>query len=175
MSGNSSSRPLDLQRRLVAYKTSQAWGEVPHVAYQYEPDATCFLEEFGKLKEAFRVKGIRLSVNTVLLKAIALALKEAPILNAYFTYDPQNRNGEITENLRINLGVPWQLPNGGMMTLTVFDAGSQSLADIAGQVEGIRKKWKRRIFPAYFWLRQSRTCLLTPVMAFPPLTSKAAL
>ena len=88
MSENPSSHPLSLQRRLVAYKTSQAWGQVPHAVYQYEPDATCFLEELGKLKESFGAKGIRLSVNTVLLKAIALALKESRVVHAYFTYEP---------------------------------------------------------------------------------------
>ena len=91
MAENLNTHPLSLQRRLVAYKTYAAWQEVPHVAYQYEPDATDFLTEFQKLKEDFSHRGIRLSINTVLLKAVALALKEAPILNsrAYPGYCPR--------------------------------------------------------------------------------------
>ncbi len=43
-------------------------------------------------------------------------------------------------NQAINLGVPWLLPDGGMMTLTVFDGASQTLAQLAGQVEAVRQK-----------------------------------
>ncbi|RKJ41313.1 hypothetical protein D7X94_03205 [Acutalibacter sp. 1XD8-33] len=150
MAENLNTHPLSLQRRLVAYKTYAAWQEVPHVAYQYEPDATDFLTEFQKLKEDFSHRGIRLSINTVLLKAVALALKEAPILNSRFTYDPEQHNGEIAENSQINLGVPWLLPQGGMMTLTIRDGGRQDLAGIAGQVEAIREKVEKTDFTKLF-------------------------
>lgn len=49
-------------------------------------------------------------------------------------------------NQAINLGVPWLLPNGGMMTLTVFDGASQTLAQLAGQVEAIRQKVEKTDF-----------------------------
>ena len=150
MCENISPKSLSLQRRLIAYKTYAAWQEVPHVAYNYEPDVTEFFHLFTALRESFREKALALSLNTLLLKAVALAIQEAPILNAYFSYDPKSHNGEITENSKINLGVPWLLPDGGMMTLTVFDAGSQSLADIAAQVEAIRKKVDKTDFSKLF-------------------------
>ncbi len=147
---NSQARELSLQRRLVAYKTYAAWQEVPHAVYQYEPDATEFFSEFRKLKEGFAGGSVKLSFNTLMLKAVALALKEAPILNASFKYDPKAHNGAITENPLINPGVPWILPGGGMMTLTVRDAGGASLLDIAGQVESIRRKVEKTDFPQLF-------------------------
>lgn len=143
-------QPLDLQRRLVAYKTYAAWQEIPHVAYSYEPDATEFFQQFSRLKQELREKGVALSMNTVLLKAIALALKEAPVLNSRFVYDPQQHSGEVFSNDVINLGVPWLLPDGKMITLTVYDAGRQSLAEIAGQIDGIRRKVEQTDFNRLF-------------------------
>lgn len=147
---DSQSRNLDLQRRLVAYKTYRAWQEVPHAVYQYEPDATELFTRFRKLKEDFAGKGAKLSFNTLMLKAVALGLREAPILNSGFTYDPETHNGTITENTKINPGVPWILPGGGMMTLTVRDAGKESLFEIAGQVESIRQKVEKTDFTRLF-------------------------
>lgn len=149
-SARSTGRSLDLQRRLVAYKTYAAWQEVPHVAYQYEPDATDFWVEFQALRNEFRGRGLSLSVNTILLKAAALALAEAPILNASFAYEPERQDGTIHFHDEINLGVPWLLPDGGMITLTVFDSGNQTLAEISSQVEKIRKKVERTDFQRLF-------------------------
>ena len=149
-SARSTGRSLDLQRRLVAYKTYAVWQEVPHVAYQYEPDATDFWVEFQALRNEFRGRGLSLSVNTILLKAAALALAEAPILNASFAYEPERQDGTIHFHDEINLGVPWLLPDGGMITLTVFDSGNQSLAEISSQVEKIRKKVERTDFQRLF-------------------------
>lgn len=117
---------------------------------QYEPDATEFFLEFKKQKDRFQKEGISLSFNTILLKAVALALKEAPILNSSFSFDPESHNGAIIENPQINLGVPWLLPEGGMMTLTMFDAGQQSLLEMAKQVEMIRGKVEKTDFPQLF-------------------------
>lgn len=72
--------PLDTQRRLVANQTAKSWEEVPHVAYLYEPDATEFYQAYLRRREELSGQGLRLTLNTLLLKAVAEGLKAAPLL-----------------------------------------------------------------------------------------------
>ena len=72
--------PLDTQRRLVAYQTEKSWEEVPHVAYLYEPDATELYQAYLRRREELSGQGLRLTLNTLLLKAVAEGLKAAPLL-----------------------------------------------------------------------------------------------
>ena len=72
--------PLDTQRRLVAYQTAKSWEEVPHVAYLYEPDATELYQAYLRRWEELSGQGLRLTLNTLLLKAVAEGLKAAPLL-----------------------------------------------------------------------------------------------
>ncbi len=72
--------PLDTQRRLVAYQTAKSWEEVPHVAYLYEPDATEFYQAYLRRREELSGQGLRLTLNTLLLKAVAEGLKAASLL-----------------------------------------------------------------------------------------------
>ena len=72
--------PLDTQRRLVAYQRAKSWEEVPHVAYLYEPDATEFYQAYLRRREELSGQGLRLTLNTLLLKAVAEGLKAAPLL-----------------------------------------------------------------------------------------------
>lgn len=159
-----STRKLDLQRRLVAYKTMAAWQEIPHVSYLYEPDATELLTVYRRRREEFAGKGIKLSLNTLLLKAVALGLGAAPELNMSFAYDPAEKQGELTENAHIHLGVPWVLPDGGMMTLTVFGCEGLSLEGIAAQVEELRQRVEKTDFNKLFL----ETAGALPAGAFDP-------
>lgn len=72
--------PLDTQRRLVAYQTAKSWKEVPRVAYLYEPDATELYQAYLRRREELSGQGLRLTLNTLLLKAVAEGLKAAPLL-----------------------------------------------------------------------------------------------
>ena len=72
--------PLDTQRRLVAYQMAKSWEEVPHVAYLYEPDATELYQAYLRRREELSGQGLRLTLNTLLLKAVAEGLKAAPLL-----------------------------------------------------------------------------------------------
>ena len=72
--------PLDTQRWLVAYQTANSWKEVPHVAYLYVPDATELYQAYHRRREELSGQGQWLTLNTLLLKAVAEGLKAAPLL-----------------------------------------------------------------------------------------------
>ena len=150
MTNKSKVKPLDIQRRLVAYKTSQAWQQIPHVSFLYEPDVTDFYREYRALRESMREKGEGLSLNTLLLKVVAEGLKAAPDLNASFSFNPGDYSGQLEVFESVHIGVPWLLKDGKMITLTVFDAGAQTLSQISGQVAALKRKVEHTDFNRLF-------------------------
>ena len=130
--------PLDVQRRLVAYQTSRSWTEVPHVAYLYEPDATELYQSYKQLRKEFESRGCRLTLNTLILKAVSEGLKAAPLLNAHFVYRQEDHSGEIQVKSGSDISVPWLLEGDQMLTLTVRGVGEKTLEETAGEVEAMQ-------------------------------------
>lgn len=140
--------PLDTQRRLMAYQTAKSWEEVPpHVAYLYEPDATELYQAYLRRREELSGQGLRLTLNTLLLKAVAEGLKAAPLLNAHFAFEKGDHSGEIRVKKEISPSVPWLLEGDQMLTVTVPDIGSKTLKETAEAVEAIQKKLEMTDLP----------------------------
>lgn len=119
-----------IQRKIVANMTTESWQNIPHVSYIFEPDLTVFEEKF----EAFRKtlpEGARVTLNMVILKVIAESLKAAPEMNAHIHFERRLVRGKITRYPNIDMSMPWILPSGEMMTITMKDMGEKSLRDIA--------------------------------------------
>ena len=120
---------FDIQRKIVANMTSESWRHIPHVSYIYEPDVTDFLTNYKKFDDSLK-DGKHVTLNTVVLKAIAEALKSAPEMNAHLHFEKELVRGKITKFDNIDMSVPWVLPSGSMMTVTMKDIGNRSLGNI---------------------------------------------
>lgn len=131
-----------IQRKIVANMTSESWKNIPHVSYLYEPDVTHFLkcfEEFkGKVADDYRV-----TLNMVVLKAIAEAVKAAPQINAHIHFEKKLVRGKITEFDNVDISVPWTLPNGEMMTVNMKDMGNRSLKNISEYTDDINRRFEK--------------------------------
>ncbi len=134
-----------MQRKIVSHMTSESWKSIPHVTYLYEPDVTEFMEAYHRLnQEGNRPR--KITVNTILLKAIAQGLKAAPALNAHIDYRDKTVRGRVTQLERIDISVPWCLPNGEMMTVNLRDVGSKSLDELAAYIEEMGRRMERTDF-----------------------------
>lgn len=128
------SESLDLYRRTIAYMTSSSWKNVPHVSYIYEPDITDFYNEFTNLTKKRNNTDCKITFNTIMLKVIVEGLLAAPDLNSYIEYNYKKTKGSMDILDKINVSVPWLLPNGKMITPAIPDAGKMSLNDIASYI-----------------------------------------
>lgn len=131
-----------IQRKIVANMTTESWRHIPHVSYTYEPDVTDFLEAYKKYAER-TPENDRATFNAVLLKALAEAIKEAPELNAHMHFERSLVRGKITYFDNIDISVPWTLPDGNMMTITMKDMGNKSLSEIAHYTADINRRLKK--------------------------------
>lgn len=128
-----------MQRKIVSHMTSESWKNIPHVTYMYEPDATDFMKEYRVLsRDASRPR--KITVNTIMLKAIAEGLKAAPSLNAHIDYRAGTVRGTVTQLESIDMSVPWCMPNGEMMTVNLRDVGSKTLDELAAYIEDVTRR-----------------------------------
>ncbi len=128
-----------IARKIVANMTSESWETIPHTSYIYEPEVTDFMKVVKEMNASGKFP-VKLTVNTVMLKALAEALIAAPQLNAHIKFNRKLVRGEVTEWDEIHAGMTWILPNGEMMTINLHDIGNKSLVELAEYVADVARK-----------------------------------
>lgn len=132
-----------IQRKIVANMTTESWQNIPHVSYQYTPDVTEFWQYFKKFSaENTGANGEKITFNSVILKAIAEAIEFHPVINAHMRYEKGLVRGKVTVFDNIDISVPWLLPSGEMMTITMKDLGNKTLKEIAEYQADINRRLK---------------------------------
>lgn len=128
-----------IQRKIVANMTTESWQTVPHIGYSYEPDVTEFMKTVKKLNESGKFS-TKMTVNTVMLKAITEGLKAAPALNAHIQFDKNFVRGSITQYENIDVSMTWELPTNQMMTINLHDLGEKSLTELNDYIKDTARK-----------------------------------
>ena len=131
-----------IQRKIVANMTTESWQNIPHVSYLYEPDVTDFLAKF-KTFQAECGYEVKPTFNAVLLKAIAEAIEVDPVINDHIHYERGLVRGKVTVFDNIDISVPWTLPDGNMMTITMKDMGNKTLKEIAEYQADINRRLEK--------------------------------
>ena len=133
-----------IQRKIVANMTTESWQNIPHVSYLFEPDVTDFMAYYKKFSEEHNNgDGPKITLNAVLLKAIAEAIEVDPMINAHMHYEKGLVRGKVTVFDNIDISVPWILPSGEMMTITMKDMGNKTLKEIAAYQADINRRLEK--------------------------------
>ena len=130
---------FNIQRKIVANMTTASWRHIPHVSYIYDADVTDFVEAYKKFDEE---TPYHITFNTVMLKALAEGIKAAPRINAHMHFEPKLVRGKLTFYDNIDISVPWTLPDGNMMTITMKDMGNKTLKEMTEYTEDINRRLK---------------------------------
>jgi len=117
---------LDRRAQVVARRMAQAKATAPEFAVQMTVDMTGALTLRRDLVDA----GVKASVNDLVVKAAAQALRAHPRLNG--TY----RDGAIETYARVNVGVAVAADN-ALLVPTLFDADSKTVATIAMETRAL--------------------------------------
>lgn len=111
--------PLNGLRGAIARNMTQGW-QVPRVAHSVDVD----LGRVEALRAERAAAGEKLSINAFVLRAVALALRAHPRLNALM----REKDVELVED--INLGVAVALDD-GLMVPVIRSADTKSVAELA--------------------------------------------
>jgi len=117
-------------RRKIAEHMVEAKRTIPHYAYVDECDLTDLVRIRGQLKEPFLTRGVKLTYLPFIVKAVARALKELPIVNS--TLD--EAANEIVFHDKYHIGIAVAAPN-GLIVPVIHDADQKDITAIAKDIE----------------------------------------
>jgi pyruvate dehydrogenase E2 component (dihydrolipoamide acetyltransferase) len=98
---------------------------VPHFYVTVEIDIAAALELRQQLNASIDDPAAKISVNDLIVKAAALALRRYPNLNSHYYGD------KLVRHKSINIGIAVALPEGGLINVTSYDADKTSLGTMA--------------------------------------------
>ena len=121
--------PLTKMRQIIARRMTESKQTVPQFYVTTEIDMEAALG-FRQQVNALLPDERKVSVNDLVVKAAALALRQFPNLNASFAGDKVIRKGHV------NVGIAVAV-EGGLLTVVVRDADQKPLAQIAAEAKAM--------------------------------------
>jgi pyruvate dehydrogenase E2 component (dihydrolipoamide acetyltransferase) len=120
-------QPLSPMRKTIAKRLTQSIGPVPHFFLTIEVDMGESMRLRGRINERFADRGVKVSPNDLIIKAVAAALRKHPWVNASWTGDA------IRFHDQVHVGVAVAVDE-GLITPVVRDADRKGVAEIATEV-----------------------------------------
>lgn len=127
-------------RATIAKRMREAKLKAPHMSGFVHMDVTGMVE----CKKALKDMGHKVSYTEILIKAVALACKEIPIVNASFNEANKDADGnpdpriEVYES--INVGFAVATPSGGLLVPNLKNCESKNILEISAAVKEIVEK-----------------------------------
>ncbi len=126
---------LSGMRKTIARRLSQSMQEAPHIYLTVDIRLDALLKLRGELNASLESRGVKLSVNDMLIKALAVALERVPSCNVSFGGDV------MRQYKRADISVAVSIP-GGLITPIITDAGSKSMSKISTEMSELAAKAK---------------------------------
>jgi len=127
--------PLSGMRKTIARRLTESKQQVPHIYLTVDIRLDALLKLRGELNASLAPRGIKLSVNDLLIKALGLALTQVPECNVAFAGDT------LRQYARADISVAVSIP-GGLITPIVTDAAGKSVSKISTEIADLAKRAK---------------------------------
>jgi pyruvate dehydrogenase E2 component (dihydrolipoamide acetyltransferase) len=124
--------PLDGMRKTVARRMTDSFRDVPHFPLTIDLEIDGLLAARSKINGLLANEG-RVSVNDMVIKAAAVALKRVPEANA--SYTPEGIAMHHHADISMAVAVP-----GGLITPIIFAAETKGLAQIAAEAKDLAER-----------------------------------
>ena len=118
---------LSSMRKTIARRLTEAKQTVPHYYLTVDIQLDALLKLRSELNKGLESRGIKLSVNDLLIKALAMALIEVPQANVSFAGDQMLRYS------RADISVAVAIPD-GLITPIIVGADTKSVSTIAKEM-----------------------------------------
>jgi pyruvate dehydrogenase E2 component (dihydrolipoamide acetyltransferase) len=127
------SLPVTTMRKVIAQRLTEVKPGVPHFYLNVDIE----MDQALKLREEAKAQDLKVSVNDIIVKAVAVAVRRFPRVNQVFA-------GEVIHQLQnVDVGVAVAIED-GLITPIVKDADQKGLAEIAGEVRELADRAKRK-------------------------------
>ena len=126
---------LSNMRKTIARRLTESKQQVPHIYLTVDVRLDALLKLRGELNASLESRGVKLSVNDMLIKALALALIQVPKCNVSFAGD------QMLMYSRADISVAVSVPT-GLITPIIVDAANKSLSTISTEMGALAAKAK---------------------------------
>ncbi|WP_428268271.1 pyruvate dehydrogenase complex dihydrolipoamide acetyltransferase [Haliangium sp.] len=134
--GDYEDQPLSSMRKTIARRLTEAKQTVPHFYLTRSVDASALLAFRKRLNELLGDRG-KVSVNDLIIKGVALALRRVPSCNASFLGE------SMRYHKRVHIGVAVAIED-GLVTPVVRDADLKGIGVIAAEVRDLATRARER-------------------------------
>ncbi len=122
-------------RKTIARRLTESKQQIPHIYLTVDINLDALLRLRSELNKGLESRNIKLSVNDLMIKALAMALIEVPECNVSFAGDT------LFKYSRADISVAVSIP-GGLITPIVVDAGGKSVSAIATEIHDLAARAK---------------------------------
>ncbi len=129
------SEKLSSMRKTIARRLTESKQQVPHIYLTVDVRLDALLKLRADLNKALEPQGVKLSVNDLLIKALAKSLLAVPKCNVQFAGD------ELLTFSRADISVAVSIPD-GLITPIVKDAGSKAVSAISTEMKDLAARAK---------------------------------
>ena len=121
---------LSNMRKTIARRLTESKQQVPHIYLTVDIRLDALLKLRGELNASLASRGVKLSVNDMLIKALAAALIEVPECNVQYT------GSELVTFKRADISVAVSIP-AGLITPIIVGADAKSLSAISAEMKDL--------------------------------------
>jgi pyruvate dehydrogenase E2 component (dihydrolipoamide acetyltransferase) len=125
--------PLDGMRKTVARRMTESFRDVPHFPLTIDLEIDGLLAARAKINGLLEKEGVKVSVNDLVIKAAAIALKRVPEANA--SYTPEGIAMHHHADVAMAVAVP-----GGLITPIIRQAELKGLSTIATEAKDLAER-----------------------------------
>jgi pyruvate dehydrogenase E2 component (dihydrolipoamide acetyltransferase) len=126
-------------RKTIVNAMTIANAVIPMTTLMDEYDVHRLVEDRERQKETAKAQGVKLTYLAFIAKAVALTLKEYPLLNSSFDHETD----EIIFKKHINLGIAVDT-NDGLIVPNIKDADVKSIMELAQEIERVATEARER-------------------------------
>jgi pyruvate dehydrogenase E2 component (dihydrolipoamide acetyltransferase) len=122
-------------RKTIARRLTESKQQIPHIYLTVDIQLDALLKLRGELNAGLESRGVKLSVNDLLIKALAQALIEVPECNVSFAGD------QLLKYSRADISVAVSIP-AGLITPIVVGADTKSVSAISTEMKDLAGRAK---------------------------------
>ena len=128
---------LDGMRKTIAARLSEAKQTIPHFYLRRDIQLDALLKFRAELNKQLEGRGVKLSVNDFIIKAVALALQSVPDANAVWAGDRvlKMKSSDVAVAVAIE---------GGLFTPVLQDSDMKSLSTLSAEMKDLAKRARDR-------------------------------
>ena len=129
--------PLTQMRKTIARRLAESIGPVPHFFLTVDVDMGRAIEARRTINAMLEAEGKKISLNDLIIRATAAALRRHPACNAHWLGDAIRRFN------RVHVGVAVAIDD-GLITPIIRDADSKGVAQIATEIRELAGRARQK-------------------------------